>query len=184
MAYKRVRLAMVGGLLFYSLWGAPGHTRSNREVRLRDDCEPNSFNAVLGPGACIGNGDTTIQEFNAELERNRQVGSWKFNPDDGHIDQGERLVVVNRGGETHTFTRVAAFGGGFVKPLNTASGNPVPAPECAEVLADGSLRPRPQGPNNLFVPAHNSVPGPLVGRGTVRFQCCIHPWMRSRIEVR
>ena len=182
----RVRVTTLGGLLLFTMLGSVGHSSSDREVRLRDDCEPNSFNEVLGPGACIGDGDTTFNEFIDELTEDRDVGSWKFNPDEFRLDRGERMVLVNRGGETHTFTRVARFGGGFVAQLNTLSGNEVPAPECAAVLPDGTLQPRPPGPNNLFVPARTQQAGPAVAAapGVVRFQCCIHPWMRTSVRTR
>jgi hypothetical protein len=75
-----------------------------------------------------------------------------------------------------TFTPVAAFGGGFVNELNGISGNPVPAPEC---LNCGSI---------VFIPAGGVEEGPTAGSselpvGTHRFQCCIHPWMRTVIDV-
>lgn len=159
--------------------------QSPREIRLRDDCEPVSFNEVLGPGACIINGGTTIDEFNAELADRRFVGAWKYDPDNTDVRASEGVLAVNRGGETHTFTKVRAFGGGFVAPLNEASGNPVPAPECAQVLPDGSLAPQPAGPNNMFVPAQTSAPLTVaLPAGTSHYQCCIHPWMRSNLTRR
>jgi plastocyanin len=164
---------------------APANAGSTREVRMRDDCEPVSFNAALGPGACIINGSTTFDEFNEELAERRSVGAWKFNPDRHDVDRGERVLVVNRGGETHTFTKVAAFGGGFVPVLNELSGNPVPAPECAAVLPDGTLVPQPAGPTNMFVPGLSSAPlTAALGAGTNHYQCCIHPWMRSDLTRR
>ena len=171
-----IACVLAGGLI-----PTPASADSDREFRLRDDCEPVSFNAAIGPGACIGNGGTTFDEFNNELARRHTVGSWKFNPDDTDLDRDERIIVVNRGGETHTFTQVAAFGGGFVAGLNEASDNPVPAPECATMQPDGTLVPRPASPTNLFVAAHARTPGPTLRVGTTFFQCCIHPWMRSRV---
>jgi plastocyanin len=174
-----IRIAvMVGTLAAISLVARPVGASSAQEIRLRDDCDAASFNAALGPGACVGNGDTTLDEFNAELAARHSVGAWKYNPDHTKVDVGQSIVVVNRGGETHTFTKVAAFGGGFVAALNQAAGNLTPRPECAAVQPDGSLRPQPAGPNNMFVPAGTQVPGPIMGDGTVMFQCCIHPWMR------
>jgi plastocyanin len=95
------------------------------------------------------------------------------------VDRGTAITVENRGGETHTFTRVAQFGGGFIDLLNDPN---VPvAPECAQ--APGV--PQPPGPDNLFVPAGGSAVTPaLTKRGTVRFQCCIHPWMHSEVTVK
>jgi hypothetical protein len=155
----------------------------NQQVRLRDDCDAATFNAVLGAGACKGNGGTTFQEFNNELAQKGSVGAWEFNPDHTGINRTTQLTVVNQGGETHTFTQVANFGGGFVAGLNKASGNLTPAPECAIVMADGSLKPQPASPTNIFVPSGGTATGPVVGPRLIRFQCCIHPWMRLTITA-
>jgi hypothetical protein len=178
-----IRLGVVvSAALACSLWAPPtAGADSAQAIRLRDDCDPATFNAALGPGACVGNGGTTITEFNDELAARGSVNAWKYNPDHTDGKPGQGLLVVNRGGETHTFTRVANFGGGFVAPLNEASGNTTPAPECAAIQPDGSLRPQPAGPTNMFVAAGQQVPGPALGNGTTLFQCCIHPWMRVRI---
>ena len=50
-----------------SLSGGVGAVQGDKKIRLLDDCEPTSFNAVLGDGACVGNGHTTFDEFIAEL---------------------------------------------------------------------------------------------------------------------
>jgi len=147
-------------------------------VRMRDDCDPATFNAAVGPGTCIGNGDTTFQQFQAELAKDGKVGDWRLNPDQTKVDAGTTVTLTNRGGETHTFTRVADFGGGFVPLLN---GNLTQRPECAQ--APGV--PQPPGPNNLFVPAGTMATGPMLTTpGTVKFQCCIHPWMHLEVTVR
>jgi hypothetical protein len=170
--------------------GRAGSSGDGERLRIRDDCDPATFNAALGAGACVGDGDTTLARFQAELAEERSVGSWRFNPDkEFTIDFGRTLTIESRAGETHTFTRVANFGGGFVAGLNAASGNPVPAPECAVVNVDGTLRPQPAGPANLFVRAGTTVAGPTAGGpllpvGRSRFQCCIHPWMRTTARVR
>lgn len=182
---RAVRLAAVVAIvLVTSMFARPAGAKSAQEMRLRDDCDAASFNAVLGAGACVGNGGTTIDEFNQELAARGSVGSWKYNPD--HDDQrpGEVRVAVNRGGETHTFTKVHAFGGGFVAGLNQASGNPVPASECAITNPDGTLRPQPASPTNNFVAAGTTVSVPAMGNATELWQCCIHPWMRVRIGVK
>jgi hypothetical protein len=149
------------------------------QIHLRDFCDPPTFNQAVGPGTCIGGGLMPFATFLAELGEEKSVGEWRFNPNTIHVEEGTKLVLVNRGGETHTFTRVEEFGGGFVAPLNAPSGNPVPAPECAQVLGDGSLVPQPAGPDNLFLEAGETEPGPTIGDGEkqTRFQCCVHPWM-------
>jgi hypothetical protein len=159
-----------------SLSGGVGAVQGDKKIRLLDDCEPTTFNAVLGDGACIGNGHTTFAEFIAELEETQDAHKWRNQPGSMHLNVGRSTLIENRGGEVHTFTPVAAFGGGFIPDLNGISGNPVPAPEC---LNFGSIS---------FIPAGGVEEGPTAGSsdlpvGISRFQCCIHPWMRTVIEV-
>ena len=150
--------------------------QGDKKIRLLDDCEPVSFNAVLGDGACIGNGHTTFEEFIAELEATQDVHTWRNQPSNMLLNVGRPTLIENVGGEVHTFTPVAAFGGGFVNELNGISGNPVPAPECLNFAT------------MVFIPAGATEEGPTAGSsdlpvGTHRFQCCIHPWMRTVIKV-
>lgn len=162
--------------ILLSLTAGAGAVQGDKKIRLYDDCEPTSFNAVLGDGTCIGRGKTTFDEFIAELEETQDAHKWRNQPSAMHVNVGRPTFIENRGGETHTFTPVAAFGGGFVVELNGISGNPVPAPEC---LNFGAIS---------FIPAGETEEGPTAGSaslpvGTTRFQCCIHPWMRTVIEV-
>lgn len=159
-----------------SLGASAGAVQGEKKIRMLDDCEPTSFNAVLGDGACIGNGHTTFDEFIEELAETQDAHKWRNQPSAMHVNTGRPTLIENRGGEVHTFTKVANFGGGFVPDLNGISGNPVPAPEC---LNFGTI---------VFIPAGASEEGPTAGTsalpvGTSRFQCCIHPWMRTVIEV-
>ena len=161
--------------------------KDSLNIRLRDDCDPATFNADppagVGPGTCVGGGDTTFADFLAEFGQTGQVEKWRFNDDHAGVDRGTAITLTNRGGETHTFTRVAAFGGGFVPPLNARPDGTelTPAPECAQ--APGV--PQPPSENNLFVPAGASAVTPaLTKRGTVKFQCCIHPWMHAEVTVK
>ena len=141
-------------------------------VRLLDDCERVSFDAALFPGACVGDGDTTFAEFLEEFEEEGEVGAWKFNPSDTHIDHGEHLRAVNRGGEAHTFTEVAQFGGGCVPELNAGA---APVPECATSFGPTLVLPG----QTLRVPAAQLTPG-----DEHLFMCLIHPWMRTVVDVR
>jgi hypothetical protein len=158
-------------------------------VRMQDQCNPATFNAAVGPGTCAGDGTVTFDHFIAELTATQTAGAWHFAPADATLEAGTALKLENLGGETHTFTKVANFGGGFVAPLNALSGNPVPAPECATV-AFGHLIPKPESPANIFVETGLTENGPTAGdsilpRGTTtKFQCCIHPWMRTELRTR
>jgi len=147
---------------------------ADRVVKMRDQCDPATFDAVLGAGACVreaGGPRVTFAEFNAELARRQEVNAWRFNPPETGARTGEGLLAVNEGGEGHTFTRVAAFGGGFVTPLNAPSGNPIPAPECLNV------------PALHIVPPGGSDAVTVGAPGTELYQCCIHPWMRTVVHV-
>jgi hypothetical protein len=181
-----VGVTLVLGSLFAVSSGTPSETKA---VKIRDDCDPTTFNAVLGPGACIGDGKTTFTEFIQELTADQSVEAWRFNPPDFDVVAGKMLLLESRGGETHTFTKVEDFGGGFVAGLNTLSGNPIPRPECAIVLPDGSLRPQPPSESNIFVRAGETEAGPTAGSVILqageesKFQCCIHPWMHTIVRV-
>lgn len=163
----------IAALTLLSLSGGAGAVQGDKKVRLLDDCEPTSFNAAIGPGTCVGNGHTTFDEFIAELLATQDAHKWHNQPSQMQLNIGRPTLIENRGGEDHTFTEVAEFGGGAVEQLNGISGNPEPAPECL-------------GPLALIHPG-TVVEGPTAGSdlsiGTHRFQCCIHPWMRTVIEV-
>ena len=157
-------------------------------IRMQGPCDPATFNAAVGPGTCIGNGTITFAQFIAQLTAAQKVGSWLFDPAAGTLAPGTVLSLENRAGETHTFTKVKNFGGGFIEPLNALSGNPVPAPECATATV-GGLIPKPESPSNIFVEAETTEVGPIAG-GTIlpsgtttKFQCCIHPWMRTQLTT-
>jgi len=110
---------------------------NGERVRILDDCDPASFNAAIGPGTCVGKGETAFQEFIAELIATKTAEEWKFEDDHFDVTPGAQIAATNRGGETHTFTQVPEFGGGFVPLLNELSGNPTPAHGCETPAAVG-----------------------------------------------
>src|SRR5262245_6739337 len=78
-----------------------------RIVKLFDACDPATFNVVLGPNGCTTrNGGVTFQNFIAELTATQKVGAWHFAPTVLTMKEGQALVALNQGGETHTFTEV------------------------------------------------------------------------------
>ena len=156
--------------------GAEAVQQELKKIRLYDNCDPATFNAALGPGTCIGSGTTTFDQFIAELTQTQTVTTWRNQPTFMKVHLGRPTQIENRGGEVHTFTQVAEFGGGLVPDLNNLSGNPVVAPECEDL---GTV---------IFIPAGTTLLGPVTGDfqlplGLHRFQCCIHPWMRTVIQV-
>ena len=154
-------------------------------IHLLDYCDPVTFNAVLGDGACVRDttaGFITFNGFLGEVGAEKSAGAWRFSPFHAPAGSQDSLTITNIGGETHTFTKVQKFGGGFVAALNDASGNPKPAPECATVV-NGNLIPQPPGPDNLFIPAGGTATHAASDQN-VRYQCCIHPWMRTIVHVK
>jgi hypothetical protein len=154
------------------------------KVDVRDYCDPVSF-AQIGCDRTVtpvANGIITLTGFQAELGADKSVGAWRFAPDEASAKEGATLQVKNLGGETHTFTRVKEFGGGFVAGLNAASGNTTPAPECAQVV-NGNLVPQPASATNQFLPAGTSATAEVKEGETANFQCCIHPWMRITVNA-
>jgi len=156
---------------------------SQLTIHVRDYCDPASVNAGLGPGTCerdISTGAINLNGFLTEATLDKSVGAWRFVPDQPTAAEGATIDIQSLGGETHTFTRVKRFGGGFVAPLNAAAGTPEPAPECAKMV-NGQLVPQAPGPDNIFIPAGGTASATLKSDGTVRYQCCIHPWMHVTI---
>ncbi len=158
-------------------------------VRINDECDPTTFNAAFGPDTCSGNGQITLQNFLAQLTAAKKAGAWHFTPGAGALAPGTVISLQNRGGEFHTFTKVENFGGGFIQPLNILSGNPVPARECAMATQDG-LFPQPDSPTNIYIEAGETEDGPTAGSSILpsgtktKFQCCVHPWMRTELTTK
>ena len=155
-------------------WAGP----SSRQVQMLDNCDGPTFNEAVGPGTCVRNGGVTFDKFVARLIENGTVESWRFSPEGVSIDAGGTITAVNRGGEPHTFSEVAQFGGGCIEEVNDLLGLD-PVPECA-----GFPGP-PGGPffgATLAAPGDSVTTAPLTA-GTHRMMCLIHPWMRSTVTV-
>ena len=151
-------------------------------IALQDRCDPATFDAVLGAGACNPNheGRVTFAELGAALADDpagvlaeRDAEGWRFHSSDTSLRAGQQLVATNTGGEVHTFTQVPAFAGGCVPPLNAFFKFDI-NPLCP---ADRDLRPL------LVFPGSSLRVSNLTAGKTYRFQCLIHPWMRTTVRV-
>jgi plastocyanin len=144
-----------------------------------DECDPATFNdpSAAGPGFCQNvslGAFTTLQGLIDEATAGTPDPNWDFEPDVVTIKKGTILSVVNQGGEPHTFTEVAHFGGGFFEPLN---GGEDVVPECAGGFANlGVARTR------ILQGSHLDLTG--LSKGKHFFECCIHPWMRVEVDVK
>jgi plastocyanin len=142
-----------------------------------DECDPATFNAALGPDFCknvaLGAATTFADLFRKAAAATPDPG-WDFEPDTVHLKKGTTLIVVDQGGEPHTFTEVAHFGGGFIADLN---GGEATVPECAGGFSNVAV-----AKTRILQGSQLLVPG--LSQGEHLFECCIHPWMRVKVEVK
>src|SRR5215210_5951500 len=101
-----------------ALGGAGTASAKDRVVKVRDACDPASFNAALGPGACerTGGGPRVVfGDLIGSLIADGENAKWSFDREKVTLDEGEALrVKFDRGGEGHSFTEVASYGAGCV----------------------------------------------------------------------
>jgi len=160
-----------------------GHATPAQVVAL-DECDPATFNVLgaAGPGFCknvaLGytpfGSTTTFSELLAEAATPHPDPKWDFEPDTLTVDEGTPIIAVNQGGEPHTFTEVARFGGGFIPPLN---GGEAAAAECSAGFSDVAV-----ARTRILQGSQLQVSG--LSKGEHHFQCCIHPWMRMTVVVK
>ncbi len=167
------RIGVAFALAFVALNLAVGITMAEsdiRELHIEDDCDEATFPPEAG---CVKKGGVDFNMFLEKLNpKDFGHGAWRNHFDRKHIDEHEVIRAVNVGGEPHSFTKVVAFGGGCVDVLNKPLGL-IPVQECERLGAE-------------LIPPKTSrdFKGSTMGIGQHKFQCLIHPWMRSEIEVR
>ena len=138
---------------------------TDRTVSMMDACDGPSFTAM--GILCTRNGGVSFGDLFGQLAAQGFAGAWHNAPSQMDAKVGLTLLAVNRGGEAHTFTKVAKFGGGFVPEINAVL-HLTPTPEC---LAE----------NNVILPGGTDADD-VVQPGTTLYQCCIHPWMRTVVN--
>ena len=151
---------------------------SGSQVVALDECDPKTFNAALGSGFCknISLGYfTTLSDLFSEAQSGHPDPNWDFEPDTVHINKGTTLSVVDQGGEPHTFTEVKHFGGGFIPQLNGPGEHTIP--ECSGGFGKVAV-----ARTRMLQGSQLQVTG--LAPGEHFFQCCIHPWMRVKVEVK
>ncbi len=176
--------------------GHGAHHHASATVKVRDDCDPKTFNRPpapagqpvqnggFGPGTCVKRGHTTIGEVFRQFTATGAVRGWDFTPYRVHVRAGGTIKAVNVGGEFHTFTKVTRFGGGCLPLLNARPKGQkalTPVKECGGVTFDPAKGTVPKvfGPTGLKAGETKSF---TAGRGKAhveRYECLIHPWMRA-----
>ena len=150
-----------------------GGSGGRRFIAILDDCDPRDVAGWRPTGGCaLKRGNVTFAEFARELDSPLAAAvvghqAWRNEPSYLVVDRGKTIRVRNDGGRAHTFTEVAAFGGGKV-PNPALNEGLVTAPEC---------------PGSVDILPGESARLSNLPSGDHRFQCCIHPWMRALITV-
>jgi plastocyanin len=173
-----VRL-LTGGFLLAGATQAVAQNNSPTpaQVVALDECDRATFNAALGPAFChnvtLGT-FTTLSDLFAKAAAGTPDPNWDFEPDTLHIKKGTPIIVVDQGGEPHTFTEVKQFGGGFIPALNSGGGNGFRM--FRRVLEH-------RGSQDSH-PARQPAAVSGLSKGEHLFQCCIHPWIAVHIDSR
>ena len=147
------------------------------QVVALDECDPATFNAALGSDFCRNvtlGASTTLSDLFAKAAAGTPDPGWDFEPDILHITKGTTLIVVDQGGEPHTFTKVKRFGGGFIPQLNAGEDA---VPECVGGFSRVAV-----AKTRILQGSQLQITG--LSKGKHLFQCCIHPWMRMEVEVK
>lgn len=185
MTSTLMKLSLVACCLLFAGMTEDGARRViPAQVVALDECDPATFNApgAAGPGFCkniaLGytpfGSTTTFANLVTEAAEGHPDKNWDFEPDTVTVDEGTPIIAVNQGGEPHTFTEVADFGGGFIPPLN---GGENAAPECSAGFSSVDL-----AKTRILQGSQLHVTG--LSKGVHHFQCCIHPWMRMTVVVK
>ncbi len=180
-----LRFLVTGGvglatvLLAFAVPGAAAAAAPTRFIQAMDQCDPTTFNQMFGPVCARTSPGTTAQTFIQQLTLTKDAPQWRFAQPQVAATSHDVIQVTNTGGELHTFTEVAHFGGGFVPPLNQLTGNTTAAPECGPP-PNGA----PPSDDNHFLAPGASFTFTEDEVGTHLYQCCVHPWMHEVLTIR
>jgi len=169
---KRLLVALALVLVAMPLLGgtASAGAPHQRVLELRDACDKASWDVEF-PGLCTKNaGSVSLPEFRAALAEGGS-GAWWIRQREITLDAGDSIAATDVGGIVHTFTEVQEFGKGCVPEWNTAIKDTVDNCDFGKFL--GTLV-QPGATNQAQV----------LPVGVHKFQCLIHPWMRTVVTVR
>jgi plastocyanin len=162
---------------------SPAAALASDGLTVQDRCDPATFNpAGIDCQPITGQGGTvTLDALFGSLVAGAPNDGWRFRPGKISLREGQPLdIAMTRGGEGHTVTEVAAFGPGCVPEINAILfPGQAPAAECAN---PATFTPGIFG-GDLIVPGLDFSKTGLA-KGTHRFQCMIHPWMKTTVAVR
>ena len=175
----RFRVLSLGALLIlgaaiYAVATPAGRSDDDtpKSIAIEDDCDP-SDPAWAPTGGCANKrGDVRFAEFAGELSSPLSLSvvghqAWQMEPAYLEITAGTKIKITNTGGRGHTFTEVAAYGGGKI-PNPALNKGLTTAPEC---------------PGSVDIAPGGSIKLSGLSVGNHRFLCCIHPWMRALVKV-
>ena len=138
LTFKPIVFVVISSLSLPALADEP--TPTPVQIVALDECDPATFNAVLGPDFCknvalayVTPFATTFSDLVSKAAAGTPDPGWDFEPDKLTIKKGTPLIVVDQGGELHTFTEVAQFGGGFIPPLNNQQAAVPSAPAALKI---------------------------------------------------
>ena len=146
---------------------------SGKTIAIRDECDPTDPAWDPTGGCALKQGDVNFAEFFGELDSPLAAAvvghqAWRNDPPYLEIKAGQDVRVKNVGGRVHTFTEVAAFGGGKV-----------PVPPLNEGLTTS-----PECPGSVDIAPGDAAKLADLSLGNHRYICCIHPWMRALVKVK
>jgi hypothetical protein len=159
---------------FIGTTGAQAASVHNRVLELRDNCDPVTWGAEF-PGLCAVKpdgipGTVTLAKFRADLAKGGS-GAWWIRQRDITLDKGDTIAATDVGGIIHSFTEVAQFGKGCVADWNVAVRETVDNCDFGKFVT-------------TLVPSGTTSAAQTLSTGVHKFQCLIHPWMRTVVTVR
>ena len=172
MKLKNKVVAVLGlaALPLLAPWTAQADAPQARVLELRDACDKASWDVEF-PGLCTKNaGSVSLPEFRAELADGGS-GAWWIHQRHLSIDAGDTIAATDVGGIVHTFTEVDQFGKGCVPEWNQAVSETVDNCNFSTFLA-------------TLVPAGTTSKSQTPSVGVHKFQCLVHPWMRTTVTVK